>query len=44
METIERPRGSLAARGFGTVVHALLKDLTRLPGIDATEVSPAAVA
>jgi ATP-dependent exoDNAse (exonuclease V) beta subunit len=41
LETIEQPRGSLAARAFGTVVHALLEDLTRLPGIDAARVSPA---
>jgi ATP-dependent helicase/nuclease subunit A len=41
LEVIERPRGSLAARAFGTVVHALLEDLTRLPGIDAAGVSQA---
>ena len=40
LEVIERPRGSLTARAFGTVVHALLEDLTRLPGIDAAAVSP----
>ncbi len=41
LETIERPRGSLAARAFGTVVHALLEDLAKLPGIEATGVSQA---
>ena len=30
-EIIERPRGSLATRAFGTVVHGLLEDLTSLP-------------
>jgi ATP-dependent helicase/nuclease subunit A len=40
-ETIERPRGSLAARAFGTVVHALLEDLAKLPAIDAAGVSQA---
>jgi ATP-dependent helicase/nuclease subunit A len=39
LEIIERPRGSLAARAFGTVVHALLEDVTRLPGIEAAGVS-----
>jgi ATP-dependent exoDNAse (exonuclease V) beta subunit len=35
LEVIDRPRGSLAARAFGTVVHALLEDMTRLPSIEA---------
>jgi ATP-dependent exoDNAse (exonuclease V) beta subunit len=39
LEVIERPRGSLAARAFGIVVHALLEDMTRLPGIEAAGVS-----
>ncbi len=39
LEVIERPRGSLSARAFGTVVHALLEDLTGLPGIEAAGVS-----
>ncbi len=43
-ETLERPRGSLATRAFGTVVHALLEDLTRLPGIDAAGVPQALLA
>ncbi|HTZ59121.1 MAG TPA: UvrD-helicase domain-containing protein [Acidobacteriaceae bacterium] len=34
-EALDRPHGSLATRAFGTAVHALLEDLTRLPGIDA---------
>jgi ATP-dependent helicase/nuclease subunit A len=41
LETIERPRGSLAARAFGTVVHALLEDLAKLPDIDTAGVSQA---
>jgi len=35
LDVIDRPRGSLAARAFGTVVHALLEDMTRLPSIEA---------
>jgi ATP-dependent helicase/nuclease subunit A len=35
LEVIDRPRGSLSARAFGTVVHALLEDMTRLPSIEA---------
>jgi ATP-dependent helicase/nuclease subunit A len=40
-EIFERPRGALSARAFGTVVHALLEDLAKLPGIDAGGVSQA---
>jgi ATP-dependent helicase/nuclease subunit A len=43
-EIIERPRGSLATRAFGTAVHALLEDLARLPGIDVGGVPPAVLA
>jgi hypothetical protein len=43
LETIERPRGSLSARAFGTVVHALLEDMTLLPGIEAAGVSQLAL-
>ncbi len=39
LEIVERPRGSLAARAFGTVVHALLEDMTRLPGIEVAGAS-----
>jgi ATP-dependent helicase/nuclease subunit A len=39
VERIERPRGGLAARAFGTVVHGLLEDLAGLDGIDAPGVS-----
>ncbi len=43
-EMIERPRGSLATRAFGTAVHALLEDLVRLPGIDVEGVPQALLA
>jgi ATP-dependent helicase/nuclease subunit A len=35
VERIERPRAGLAARAFGTVVHALLEDLAGRNGVDA---------
>jgi ATP-dependent helicase/nuclease subunit A len=44
IEAVERPRGSLATRAFGTAVHALLEDLVRLPGIDAEGVPQALLA
>jgi ATP-dependent helicase/nuclease subunit A len=40
VESFERPRGSLAVRALGTVVHAFLEDLSRLEGIAVSGASP----